>query len=146
MVRTLTPVARGSGDRLGLRSTSSEPMPLRARVIAATRPAGPAPAITTGTSGVRSDLVTPLRLLLGPAEALDGHDPGRVDDRAGVGQRLDQGPQPGTAGCAVVVDAVGVGRSRSAGARVVLVAVVVSWLMVSPLRGSGCRWHHARAR
>jgi hypothetical protein len=52
MVRVLTAVARGRGDRPGLRSTSSEAMPLPARVTAVTRPAGPAPTITTGTCRV----------------------------------------------------------------------------------------------
>ena len=31
MVRRLTPVARGSGDKAGLRSTSSDPIPWWAR-------------------------------------------------------------------------------------------------------------------
>jgi hypothetical protein len=62
---------------------------------------GPAPTITTGTFMDRSAMdrsaaaIALLRFLLGLAEALDGQDPGRVDDRAGVGEGLDQGPQPG---------------------------------------------------
>src|SRR5687768_10599699 len=101
MVRVLTPVARGSGDRPGLRSTSRDPTPPRARVTAVTRPAGPAPTITTGTFMDRSAMdrsaaaIALLRFLLGLAEALNGQDPGRVNDRAGVGEGLDQGPQPG---------------------------------------------------
>jgi hypothetical protein len=34
--------------------------------------------------------------------------------------------------------------SRKAGGRVG--ALAISWLMVSPLRGIGCHWHHARVR
>jgi hypothetical protein len=47
MVRVLTPVARGNGDSPARRSTTSTRTPSRARVIAVTRPAGPAPAIST---------------------------------------------------------------------------------------------------
>src|SRR5215218_2505728 len=95
MVRVLTAVARGRGDRPGLRSTSSDPTPPPARVAAVTRPAGPAPATTTGTRSMRSALGTMTLLLLSLAQPLDGQDPRRVDERAGVGQRLDDGPEPG---------------------------------------------------
>jgi AcrR family transcriptional regulator len=46
-------VARGRPDRTRRRSTRSVVMPWRARLIAAVRPAGPAPATSTGTSRVR---------------------------------------------------------------------------------------------
>src|ERR687897_773320 len=41
------------------------------------------------------------------AQALDGQDPGRVDVRAGVGQCLDQRPEPGAGAVVVVVGVVG---------------------------------------
>src|SRR4051812_25257374 len=50
MVRVLTVVARGWADGPARRSTTSDGTPCRARVAAAARPAGPAPAIRTGTS------------------------------------------------------------------------------------------------
>ena len=49
-------------------------MPFLARVTAVTRPAGPAPAITTGTWLARSAGIA-LLLFLGLAEALHGQDP-----------------------------------------------------------------------
>src|SRR4030095_8624986 len=82
-------------------------MPLRARVIAVTRPAGPAPAITTGSCRARSAPSIALLLFLSLAEALDGQDAGRVDERAGVGQRLDHGPEPGPSGGLAVAVARG---------------------------------------
>ena len=48
--RVLTPVARGKIDVEGWRSTTSERTPWRARPIAVTSPAGPAPMMRTGTS------------------------------------------------------------------------------------------------
>src|SRR4029453_15437494 len=108
MVRVLTDVARGSGDRPGLCSTSSEAMPLRARVTAATRPAGPTPPIPTRPCRARAARGIALLLFPRLAEALDGQDPGRVDVGAGVGQGLDQGPEPGPPGLAVAVGVVGV--------------------------------------
>src|SRR5215211_4355375 len=95
MVRVLTAVARGKGDRPGLRSTSRDPTPPPARAAAVTRPAGPAPATTTGTRSMRSAFGTMTLLLLSLAQPLDGQDPRRVDERAGVGQLLDDGPEPG---------------------------------------------------
>src|SRR5829696_4639258 len=108
MVRVLTAVALGSGDRPGLRSTSSDPTPLPARVAAVTRPAGPAPATTTGTRWMWSVLGMAGLLFLGLAQPLDGQDPRRVDERAGVGQRLDERPEPGPAAPGPGVGGVGV--------------------------------------
>ena len=48
MVRTLSTVARGSSDPSARRSTTRTAMPCRANVMAAVRPAGPAPITTTG--------------------------------------------------------------------------------------------------
>src|SRR4029450_7211491 len=108
MVRVLTAVARGSGDKPGLRPTSSAPTPFRARVAAVTRPAGPAPATTTVTRWMGSAGMA-LLLFLGLAQPLDGQDPGRVDVGAGVGQGLDDGPDPGPPGLGSGVGVVGVG-------------------------------------
>jgi len=47
--RRLIAVARGSLDRSGLRSTIIDSTPCRAKATAAVSPAGPAPAIGTGT-------------------------------------------------------------------------------------------------
>jgi hypothetical protein len=48
MVRVLIVVARGSDERSRRRSTIRESTPRRPSSIAAARPAGPAPTITTG--------------------------------------------------------------------------------------------------
>jgi hypothetical protein len=134
MVRVLTAVARGSGDSPWLRSTRSDLTPYLARVTAATRPAGPVPAITTGTQLVGSAGVA--LSSCGLAEALDGEDPGRVDVRAGVGQRLGDGQilEQARSAAVVSVGAVSPGnpwRSRKAGARVGALAIM--WLRsVSP--------------
>ena len=47
IVAVLTPVARGSGDGAARRSTTSVSIPARASVMAAVRPAGPAPTTRT---------------------------------------------------------------------------------------------------
>src|SRR4029450_8982722 len=101
--------ARPRTGRRGPRHRGADRMPCRPRVPAVTRPAGPAPAITTGSCRARSAPSIALLLFLSLAEALDGQDAGRVDARAGVGQRLDHGPEPGPpGGLAVVVGLVGV--------------------------------------
>jgi hypothetical protein len=58
--RVLTPVARGKIDVVGWRSTRIERTPWRARPMAVTSPAGPAPTISTGmlvTAGPSAALV-----------------------------------------------------------------------------------------
>ena len=47
-MRMLTETARGSPDRTGRRSTSTDSTPLRASAIAVVSPAGPAPTMSTG--------------------------------------------------------------------------------------------------
>jgi 4a-hydroxytetrahydrobiopterin dehydratase len=85
IVRVLTPVARGSEDRLSWRSTRSDPNPWRASTMAAVRPAGPDPTITTGVVGVWfSRIIGSLALFLSCARVLVAPCAGALTWRCGL--------------------------------------------------------------